>query len=191
MGSGTCRTTARSSLRRRAQRRLGQQQRAGRHPHRRHPQTGRGRSLHRQVARSSPTGSAMARACRSRSPVRVRMSSAPSGFTLVGSSAAAAEAPRRWRTTRRTGGRRDAPNLRRTHHARQVREEQRLHRHESARAGQQQRLAHLHVLPGMLGWAPVRWCAFDGSNGHDPSPKDPGQSMTWNPAEAWKFFTQF
>jgi poly(3-hydroxybutyrate) depolymerase len=38
---------------------------------------------------------------------------------------------------------------------------------------------------------PVRWCAFDGSNGHDPSPKDPGQSMTWNPAEAWKFFTQF
>jgi poly(3-hydroxybutyrate) depolymerase len=38
---------------------------------------------------------------------------------------------------------------------------------------------------------PVRWCAFDGSNGHDPSPKDPGQSMTWNPGEAWKFFTQF
>jgi hypothetical protein len=38
---------------------------------------------------------------------------------------------------------------------------------------------------------PVRWCAFDGSNGHDPSPKDPGQSMTWNPVEAWKFFTQF
>jgi poly(3-hydroxybutyrate) depolymerase len=38
---------------------------------------------------------------------------------------------------------------------------------------------------------PVRWCAFDGSNGHDPSPKDPGQSMTWNPAEAWMFFTQF
>ena len=38
---------------------------------------------------------------------------------------------------------------------------------------------------------PVRWCAFAGSNGHDPSPKDPNQSMTWNPAEAWKFFTQF
>jgi poly(3-hydroxybutyrate) depolymerase len=38
---------------------------------------------------------------------------------------------------------------------------------------------------------PVRWCVFDGSNGHDPSPKDPGQSMTWNPEEAWKFFTQF
>lgn len=38
---------------------------------------------------------------------------------------------------------------------------------------------------------PVRWCAFDGSNGHDPSPRDPGQSMTWNPEESWKFFTQF
>ena len=38
---------------------------------------------------------------------------------------------------------------------------------------------------------PVRWCAFDGSNGHDPSPKDPGQSTTWNPQEAWTFFTQF
>jgi hypothetical protein len=38
---------------------------------------------------------------------------------------------------------------------------------------------------------PVEWCAFAGSNGHDPSPKDPGQSTTWNPAESWKFFTQF
>jgi poly(3-hydroxybutyrate) depolymerase len=38
---------------------------------------------------------------------------------------------------------------------------------------------------------PTRWCAFQGSNKHDPSPKDPGQSMTWNPAEAWKFITQF
>ncbi len=38
---------------------------------------------------------------------------------------------------------------------------------------------------------PVRWCAFDGSNGHDPSPKDPGQSTTWNPQEVWTFFTQF
>ena len=38
---------------------------------------------------------------------------------------------------------------------------------------------------------PVRWCAFDGSNGHDPSPRDPGQSDTWNPGEVWDFFTQF
>jgi len=38
---------------------------------------------------------------------------------------------------------------------------------------------------------PVRWCAFAGSNGHDPSPKDPKQDTTWNPSETWKFFTQF
>jgi poly(3-hydroxybutyrate) depolymerase len=38
---------------------------------------------------------------------------------------------------------------------------------------------------------PVRWCAFAGSNGHDPSPRDPGQSTTWNPQEVWTFFTQF
>jgi poly(3-hydroxybutyrate) depolymerase len=38
---------------------------------------------------------------------------------------------------------------------------------------------------------PVRWCAFAGSNGHDPSPKDPGQDTTWNPGEVWKFFSQF
>jgi predicted peptidase len=36
---------------------------------------------------------------------------------------------------------------------------------------------------------PVRWCAFDG--GHDPSPKDKGQSTTWNGVEIWKFVTQF
>jgi poly(3-hydroxybutyrate) depolymerase len=38
---------------------------------------------------------------------------------------------------------------------------------------------------------PVRWCAFAGSNGHDPSPRDPGQSTTWNPQEVWTFLTQF
>jgi poly(3-hydroxybutyrate) depolymerase len=36
---------------------------------------------------------------------------------------------------------------------------------------------------------PVRWCAFDGV--HDPSPKDKGQSVTWNGQEVWNFFTQF
>lgn len=36
---------------------------------------------------------------------------------------------------------------------------------------------------------PVRWCAFD--EGHTPSPKDRGQSTTWNPREVWTFFTQF
>jgi poly(3-hydroxybutyrate) depolymerase len=38
---------------------------------------------------------------------------------------------------------------------------------------------------------PVRWCAFIGSNKHDPSPRDPGQSTTWNGQETWNFFTQF
>ena len=36
---------------------------------------------------------------------------------------------------------------------------------------------------------PVRWCAFDGP--HTPSPKDNGASSTWDPQEAWNFFTQF
>jgi poly(3-hydroxybutyrate) depolymerase len=36
---------------------------------------------------------------------------------------------------------------------------------------------------------PVEWCAFDG--GHDPSPKDKGQTTTWNAPETWAFFTQF
>ncbi|WP_438000417.1 hypothetical protein WMF26_11845 [Sorangium sp. So ce185] len=36
---------------------------------------------------------------------------------------------------------------------------------------------------------PTRWCAFDGD--HTPSPKDKGQSTTWNPREVWDFFTQF
>jgi poly(3-hydroxybutyrate) depolymerase len=36
---------------------------------------------------------------------------------------------------------------------------------------------------------PVEWCAFDG--GHDPSPKDRGQTSTWNAPETWAFFTQF
>jgi poly(3-hydroxybutyrate) depolymerase len=37
---------------------------------------------------------------------------------------------------------------------------------------------------------PVRWCAFDGS-AHTPSPVDNGTATTWNPQEAWSFFTQF
>jgi hypothetical protein len=34
---------------------------------------------------------------------------------------------------------------------------------------------------------PTRWCAFDGD--HTPSPKDNGQSTTWNPREVWAFAT--
>jgi poly(3-hydroxybutyrate) depolymerase len=47
---------------------------------------------------------------------------------------------------------------------------------------------------------PVRFCNFGkgennpkpgGPGGHYPSPKDPGQTTSWVPAEAWKFITQF
>jgi len=47
---------------------------------------------------------------------------------------------------------------------------------------------------------PTRWCSFgSGENnshntslrGHYPSPKDPGQSTSWVPMEAWSFITQF
>jgi poly(3-hydroxybutyrate) depolymerase len=36
---------------------------------------------------------------------------------------------------------------------------------------------------------PVRWCPFDDI--HTPSPRDRGQSMTWQPQEVWTFLTQF
>lgn len=36
---------------------------------------------------------------------------------------------------------------------------------------------------------PTKYCVFDGPHGWDP--KDPGQAMSWNPPEAWKFITQF
>jgi poly(3-hydroxybutyrate) depolymerase len=36
---------------------------------------------------------------------------------------------------------------------------------------------------------PTKYCVFDGPHGWEP--KDPGQAMSWNPAEAWKFITQF
>ena len=47
---------------------------------------------------------------------------------------------------------------------------------------------------------PVRFCNFGkgennpkpgGPGGHYPSPKDPGQTTSWVPGEAWKFITQF
>jgi poly(3-hydroxybutyrate) depolymerase len=47
---------------------------------------------------------------------------------------------------------------------------------------------------------PVRFCNFGkgennpkagGPGGHYPSPKDPGQTTSWVPAEAWKFIEQF
>jgi poly(3-hydroxybutyrate) depolymerase len=36
---------------------------------------------------------------------------------------------------------------------------------------------------------PTKYCVFDGPHGWEP--KDPGQAMSWNPPEAWKFITQF
>ncbi len=36
---------------------------------------------------------------------------------------------------------------------------------------------------------PTEYCVFNGPHGWDP--KDPGQSMSWNAPEAWKFITQF
>ena len=36
---------------------------------------------------------------------------------------------------------------------------------------------------------PTRWCPFDDI--HTPSPRDKGQSTTWQPKEVWTFFTQF
>jgi len=36
---------------------------------------------------------------------------------------------------------------------------------------------------------PTKYCVFDGPHGWEP--KDPGQTTSWNAAEAWKFITQF
>ncbi|HNY29529.1 MAG TPA: hypothetical protein PKO15_01455 [Fibrobacteria bacterium] len=36
---------------------------------------------------------------------------------------------------------------------------------------------------------PTVYCVFNGPHGWEPN--DPGQSTSWNPAEAWKFITQF
>lgn len=50
----------------------------------------------------------------------------------------------------------------------------------------------MHVCTSYTGCSsghPTRWCAFDGV--HDPSPKDKGQSKSWNPQEVWTFLTQF
>jgi poly(3-hydroxybutyrate) depolymerase len=36
---------------------------------------------------------------------------------------------------------------------------------------------------------PTKYCVFDGPHGWEP--RDPGQTMSWNAPEAWKFITQF
>jgi poly(3-hydroxybutyrate) depolymerase len=50
----------------------------------------------------------------------------------------------------------------------------------------------MHVCTSYTGCSsghPARWCPFDGD--HNPTPKDRGQSKSWNPEEAWTFLTQF
>jgi len=61
--------------------------------------------------------------------------------------------------------------------------------------------AHACVtLTGCTAAYPTRFCAFGsgennpyntGLRGHYPSPKDPGETVTWVTAEAWKFIMQF
>jgi poly(3-hydroxybutyrate) depolymerase len=61
--------------------------------------------------------------------------------------------------------------------------------------------AHTCVsLTGCSAAYPTRFCAFGsgennphntGLRGHYPSPKDPGETVTWVTAEAWKFIMQF
>ena len=61
--------------------------------------------------------------------------------------------------------------------------------------------AQLHLLRGMLGRAPgpllqLRQPAkttptTPPCSGHYPVPKDPGQTTSWVPMEAWNFITQF
>jgi poly(3-hydroxybutyrate) depolymerase len=36
---------------------------------------------------------------------------------------------------------------------------------------------------------PTIYCVFNGQHGWEP--KDPGQSTSWAPTEAWKFISQF
>ena len=36
---------------------------------------------------------------------------------------------------------------------------------------------------------PTEYCVFNGDHGWEP--RDPGENMSWNAPEAWKFITQF
>jgi poly(3-hydroxybutyrate) depolymerase len=45
------------------------------------------------------------------------------------------------------------------------------------------------VYKGCSPGHPTVYCVFEGPHGWEP--KDPGQSMSWNAPEAWKFITQF
>ena len=45
------------------------------------------------------------------------------------------------------------------------------------------------IYKGCSAGHPTVYCVFDGPHGWEP--KDPGQNMSWNAPEAWKFITQF
>jgi poly(3-hydroxybutyrate) depolymerase len=45
------------------------------------------------------------------------------------------------------------------------------------------------VYQGCSAGHPTVYCVFEGDHGWEP--RDPGQSMSWNAPEAWKFITQF
>jgi poly(3-hydroxybutyrate) depolymerase len=45
------------------------------------------------------------------------------------------------------------------------------------------------IYKGCSAGHPTEYCVFDGPHGWEP--KDPGQQMSWNAPEAWKFITQF
>ena len=45
------------------------------------------------------------------------------------------------------------------------------------------------IYKGCSAGHPTEYCVFNG--GHGWTPKDPGQSMSWDAPEAWKFITQF
>lgn len=45
------------------------------------------------------------------------------------------------------------------------------------------------IYKGCSAGHPTVYCVFDGAHGWEP--RDPGQSTSWNPPEAWKFITQF
>lgn len=45
------------------------------------------------------------------------------------------------------------------------------------------------IYKGCSAGHPTVYCVFNGDHGWEP--RDPGQSTSWNPPEAWKFITQF
>ena len=172
---------------RRARRRLGEQRWPGRHLYRRHPQAGARRSLHRQVADL-------------RQRVQLRRGHVVRD-RLCSSGCFPGRRGLRWWAAQRLQRRQLAGGVFGIHGlddgtlgisgGRTMRD--RFVRNNGCTAMSPPEPANnsgSHICTSYQGCSagqPVRWCAFDGSNGHDPSPKDPGQSMTWNPRKPGRF----